>query len=139
MIVRLLVVLAATVALAGCGSFGGGGVPENAAVIHIVNATSFPVQMQVNGAPRNTIPPWTPVQEMPIFGPDGPPWRLDFFGPHGQQVAALEVDGPARPNEGSSSSQSSSCGTFMVWWGAVPGGVQVVVPEAAPPPPPPCT
>ena len=112
--------------------------PANAAVIHFVNATSFPVQMRVNGAPRDTIPPWTPVQAVPIFGPDGPPWHVEFLDATGFQLAGVTVDGPLRPGEGRSSSQQSSCGTFAVWWGLEPDPMPVVDPAASPPPPPPC-
>ena len=139
MIARLAAALVATsVALAGCGSFGGGGVPENAAIVHFVNGTSFPVELRVNGTPRGTIAPWTPAQEFAVYGPDGPPWQVGFFDETGLQLAGMEVSGPARPGEGASSGQSSTCGSFLVWWGAAPDNIPIVEPGATPPPPPPC-
>ncbi len=129
---------AASLVLAGCGSFGGGGVPQNAAIVRFVNATSVAVEVRVNGAPSGTIAPWTPVQEMPVFSPDGPPWRVEAFDPQGFQMAGIEVTGPAVPGEGASSGHSSSCGNFAIWWGVEPDAMPVVDPEATPPPPPPC-
>jgi hypothetical protein len=135
---RVVALAGATLTLAGCGTFGGGVVPENAAIVRFVNATSFAVEVRVNGAPRGVIQPWTPVQELAVLGPDGPPWQVEFFDPGGLQLAGLEVDGPARPGEGSASSQSSSCGIFSVWWGLEPDHVPVVDAGATRPPSPPC-
>lgn len=140
MIRRLvLALLAVTFAVGACGSFGGGGVPANAAIVRYVNATSVPVEVRVNGAPWGTIAPWTPAQEMAVFGPGGPPWRVGFLDPDGFELGSLDVDGPARPGEASSSTQTSTCGTFAVWWGAEPPAIPVVDPAASPPPPPPCS
>lgn len=135
---RPLLALAGAVALAGCGSFGGGGMPENAAIVRFVNATSMPVDVRVNGEPRGTVAPWSPVQEIAVFGPDGPPWRVDAFDPEGFQVAGIEVTGPAVAGEGASSSHSSTCGSFALWWGVEPQTMPVVDPALSPPPPPPC-
>jgi len=140
-VLRARVSIAAAIAslvLAACGSFGGGPVPSGAAVIGMVNATSMPVAMHVNGAWVGTYPAWSEQRAIPVFGPGGPPWNVEFRDQDGFVIGSVVVDGPAT-DESASSGWTSSCGQFTAWWGPVPDTLPVLDPEAGRPPPPPCT
>ena len=130
----LAAVLFAVVATisASCGWTGGGAIPPDAERIGMVNATTAPVAVLVNGAWVGTYPAWSQQLELPIHGHGGPPWNVEFQGPNGLRIGVLHVD---KNNEHPSSGfeYSSPCGEFHAWWGFTPGDLPMVDGTTAPP------
>ncbi len=119
-------------ALPGCGSFGGPAVPADAERINIVNSTTAPIEVRVNGTWIGTYPAWSQQLELPIHGNGGPPWDIEFLGPGGLRFGVLHVTADSG-NPVSSVAYASPCGEFVAWWGAAPGDVPVI--EGMTPPP----
>jgi hypothetical protein len=133
---RFRAVLLAAALLAGCEPFGGGAVPSGAAMIGMVNATSVPVAMHVNGIWVGTYPAWSEQPAIPLFGRGGPPWDVQFRTADDHVVGNLEVGGP--DDGGSSSDWQSTCGRFVTWSGERPADVPALDPAAHRPAEPPC-
>jgi hypothetical protein len=133
---RFRAVLLAAALVAGCESFGGGAVPSGAATIGMVNATSGPVAIYVNGVWVGTYPAWSEERAIPVFGRGGPPWNVQFRTPGDLVVGGLEIGGI--DDGGSSSDWQSTCGRFVTWSGEQPADVPALDPAAPRPPDPPC-
>ena len=125
-------VLAIVVAVLGSGcGWAASPVPEDAERIGMVNATTTPVAVTVNGSWIGTYPGWSHV-ELPIHGHGGPPWTIAFETPHGDEIAELTIDDTGE-HSSSRTSHSSPCGEFHAWRGAVPDDVPII--EGTTPPP----
>jgi len=124
-----LMLLAAV--LIGCGTAG------PAATIGMVNATTIPVAVHVNGTWVGTFPRWSEQREIVVAGNGGPPWKVEFFGPDGEVLGDLEVS----PNDagGNGTGWSSSCGQFVAWFRTVPNDIPTLDPARMRPASPPCT
>jgi len=133
---RFRAVLVAAALVAGCESFGAGPVPSGAATVAMVNATSVPVAIHVNGVWVGTYPAWSEQRAIPVFGRGGPPWDVQFRTPDDLVVGGLDVGGPEAG--GSSSEWSSTCGRFVTWWGEPPDHIPALDPAGPRPPEPPC-
>ena len=111
--------LAVAIAMAACGSFGGGVAPGGSATIGLINATTDPLELYVNDVLVGTVPPWSENRSIAISGNGGPPWSVRFLRPNGEQMVRLQVEGAGTDGGGGTSGWSSECGNFAAWWGAV--------------------
>ena len=115
--------------LSACGSAG------PAATIGMVNATTIPVAVHVNGTWVGTFAAWTEHREIVVSGHGGPPWRVEFFDPGGEQMGDLDV---SPTNEGNGTGWSSSCGQFVAWFRTPPNDLPPLDPALMQPASPPC-
>ena len=124
----------ALVLIAGCGS----AVPSGAATVGMVNATSVPIAVHVNGAWIGTYPAWSETDRIVVIGNGGPPWRVEFRTPDAFTAGEIVVPGSGTPAGRSGSSWRSTCGEFVAWWGDRPPDAPSIGPDAVRPPNPPC-
>lgn len=116
--------------LGACGSAG------PAATIGMVNATTIPVAVHVNGAWVGTFAPMTEHREIKVSGHGGPPWRIEFFGPDGEQMG--DFDASLDDSGGNGTGWSTRCGQFVAWFRTVPNDLPPLDPELMRPANPPC-
>ena len=126
-----LVLLAAV--LSGCGAAG----PTE--TIGMVNATTIPVAVHVNGTWVGTFPAWSEHREIVIGGHGGPPWKVEFFGPDGEVMGDLDISTNVTGDSGNGTGWSSSCGQFAAWFRTVPNDIPPLDPGKMRPASPPCT
>lgn len=117
--------------LSGCGAAG------PAATIGMVNATTIPVAVHVNGAWVGTFPAWSERREIVVTGHGGPPWRVEFFGPDGERMG--DLDASLDESGGNGTGWSSTCGQFVAWFRTVPNDLPPLDPAVMHPASPPCT
>ena len=129
--------VAGSMAIVACGSFGGPVVPADAERISMVNATTTPVEVRVNGTWIGTYPAWSEQMDLPIHGNGGPPWDIEFLAPEGRQMNVLRISGDAG-DPIATVGYSSPCGEFMAWSGSRPEDAPVVAGRTVPPTPPDC-
>ena len=125
---RLVLVLGAVVAIAGCGFLVSG--PDYS--LNVSNDTTIPVTVLLDGRPISVVEPGNGMQihdrEMPAR-----PWRVEITTAGGRRLATMVVaegsvvDERASDGTGSYSAPAAradlSCGSIRVWAGTVmPGG-----------------
>ena len=129
--------LFATVALlaSACSSLVGP-VPSGGATIGMVNATTIPVALHVNGTWVGTFPAMSEQREIVVVGHGGPPWRVEFFDPDGERMGDLDVS----PNDsgGNGTGWSTRCGQFVAWFRTPPNDIPPLDPAKMRPANPPC-
>jgi hypothetical protein len=131
-------VLAAALLTGGCTSLVGP-VPSDGASIGMVNATTVPVAVHVNGTWVGTFPAWSEARQIVINGHGGPPWDVRFETTVGQDTLILaEFEVTPGMADGSFGSWSSSCGQFVAWFGSPPNDIPPLDPDAMRPANPPC-
>ena len=117
-------------AISACGSAG------PAETIGMVNATTIPVAVHVNGTWVGTFPAWSEQREIVVTGHGGPPWHIEFFGPDGEVMGNLDA---SPDNEGNGTGWWSRCGQFVAWFRTVPNDIPPLDPAKMRPANPPCT
>jgi hypothetical protein len=121
----------------GCGWAAMPAVPADAERIGMVNATTQPVAVLINGVWVGTYPAWSEQRELPIHGHGGPPWKVEFQGRNGLRLAELTVsDEDTRPSV--AVGHSSPCGEFRAWWRLAPIDLPTVEGTTPPPADPAC-
>jgi hypothetical protein len=122
--------LLAGVLLAACGAAG------PSATVGMVNATTIPVAVHVNGAWVGTFPAWSEQREIVVTGHGGPPWHIEFFGPDAEAMGDLDA---SPKNEGNSTGWWTSCGQFVAWFRTPPMDIPPLDPAKMQPASPPCS
>lgn len=133
--VRALPAAAVALLVSACTSLVGP-VPSGGAMVGMVNATTIPVAVHVNGTWVGTFPAWTEARQIVVSGHGGPPWHVEFLSPDGQSLAS--VDASPSDRGGNSSGWSSTCGQLVAWFGVVPDDLPPLDPAVMRPANPPC-